>query len=148
MIIFRAQYQKHLAVHRQELSGTPNPRYFLKSIASTNGRRIAGTNRRCIAGTNWRCIAVFPFLQSLEASKAQRYKWEAYCGTNWRSTASTSQTSCTGWGFLNSADQGIVFENYIFILWFSWFPRNLGICNILKKAVSKCHFYGFRGSRG
>ena len=25
--------------------------------------------------TNWRCIAAFPFLQSLEASEAQRYKW-------------------------------------------------------------------------
>ena len=25
----------------QELSGTPNPWYFLKSIASTNGRRTA-----------------------------------------------------------------------------------------------------------
>ena len=25
----------------QELSGTPNPRYLLKSIAGTNGRRIA-----------------------------------------------------------------------------------------------------------
>ena len=54
-------------------------------------------------GTNRRCIAAFPFLQGLEASKAQRYKWEAYCGTNWRRIASTFQTSCTGWGFLNSA---------------------------------------------
>ena len=38
-------------------------------------------------GTNWRCTAAFPFLQGLEASKAQRYKWGAYCGTNWRCTA-------------------------------------------------------------
>ena len=38
-------------------------------------------------GTNWRCIAAFPFLQGLEASEAQRYKWggllryklEVYC---------------------------------------------------------------------
>ena len=69
------------------ISGTfqnPNPCYFLKS-------------------TNWRCIASFPFLQSLEASKAQRYKWGSYCGTNWRCTASTFWTSCAGWGFLNSA---------------------------------------------
>ena len=43
------------------------------------------------------------FLQSSEASKAQRCKWVAYCGTNWRCTASTFQTSCTGWGFLNSS---------------------------------------------
>ena len=38
-------------------------------------------------GTTWRCIASFPFLQGLEASEAQRYKWggvlryklEVYC---------------------------------------------------------------------
>ena len=38
-------------------------------------------------GTNGRCTAAFPFLQGLEASKAQRYKWggvlryklEVYC---------------------------------------------------------------------
>ena len=27
---------------------------------------------------------MFPFLQSLEASEAQRYEWGAYCGRNWR----------------------------------------------------------------
>ena len=74
----------------------PPPGIFSESIAGTNERRIAGTNRRCITGTNWRCTAAFPFLQSLAASKAQRYKKGAYCGTNWRSTASTSQTSFTG----------------------------------------------------
>ena len=25
--------------------------------------------------TNWRCTEAFPFLQGLEASEAQRYKW-------------------------------------------------------------------------
>ena len=35
-------------------------------------------------------------LRSLEASRAQRYKWGAYCGTNWRCTGSTFQTSCMG----------------------------------------------------
>ena len=29
----------------------------------------------------------FPFLRSLEARKARRYKWGAYCRTNWRCTA-------------------------------------------------------------
>ena len=42
----------------------------------------------------------FLFLRSLEASKARRYKWGACCGTNWRCTACTFQTRCTGWGFL------------------------------------------------
>ena len=37
--------------------------------------------------TNGRCIVGIPFLQSLEAWKAQRYKWGAYCRTNWRCTA-------------------------------------------------------------
>ena len=49
--------------------------YFLKSIAGANGRRTAVQ----IGGdTNWRCIAVFPFLQGLDASEAQRYKLGAY----------------------------------------------------------------------
>ena len=52
-----------------------------------------------------RCVAAFLFLQGLEASKAQCYKWGAYCGTNWRCTASTFQTSCKGWGFMNSAQR-------------------------------------------
>ena len=30
---------------------------------------------------------MFPFLQGLEARKVQRYKWGAYCRTNWRCTA-------------------------------------------------------------
>ena len=66
--------QNNFAPEAPELSGTPNPRNLLKSIAGTDGRRIAGTNRRRIAGTIWRCTAAFPFLQSLEASKADRYK--------------------------------------------------------------------------
>ena len=54
------------------------------------------------------CTAAFPFLRSLEASKAQRYKWGAYCSTNWRCTASPFQTSCTGWGFPNSPQKHCV----------------------------------------
>ena len=48
----------------QELSGTPNPRYFLKSNAGTNGRHTA-----------------------VQMGGVLRYKWEAYCGTNGRHTA-------------------------------------------------------------
>ena len=58
----------------QELSGTPNPWYFLKSIAGTNGRRTAVQ----IGGVLQYKLEVYcgvPFLQSLEASEAQRYKW-------------------------------------------------------------------------
>ena len=60
--------------------------------------------------TNWRCIVAFPCLQGLEASEARLYKWGVYCGTNWRCTTSTFQASCTGWGFLNSA-QNMVSES-------------------------------------
>ena len=73
----------------QELSGTPNHRYFLKRIAGTNGRRTAVQ----IGGVLQYKLEVYCgaslLSQSLEASKAQRYKWWAYCGTNWRCTAST-----------------------------------------------------------
>ena len=57
---------------------------------------------KAYCSTNWRCIAAFTCLQSFEAREAQRYKWGAHCGTNWRCTASTFQTSCTCWGLLNS----------------------------------------------
>ena len=33
---------------------------------------------------------MFPFIQGLEAKKVQRYKWEAYCRTNWMCTAALS----------------------------------------------------------
>ena len=78
---------------------TPNPWYFLKSIAGTNGRHTAVQ----IGGVLQYKLEVdcgVSLLQSLEASEAQRYKWGAHCGRNWRCTASTS--SCTGWGFLDS----------------------------------------------
>ena len=31
--------------------------------------------KEAYCSTNWRCTAAFPFLQGLEASKAQHYKW-------------------------------------------------------------------------
>ena len=43
----------------EELSGTPNPRYFLKSIAGTNGRRTA-----------------------IQIGGALQYKLEVYCGVS------------------------------------------------------------------
>ena len=49
-------------------------------------------------GTDGRCTAVFPFLEGLEASKAQRYKWGAYCGTNWRCAATTFSDKLYGLG--------------------------------------------------
>ena len=62
----------------------PSPNHFgrfslfgPRSAASADPRRA----------TNWRCIAAFPFLQGLEASKAQHYKWGLHCSTNWRCTA-------------------------------------------------------------
>ena len=58
----------------QELPRTSN-QYSLKSTA--------GTNRRSIAVRMGGVLLRFPFfLQRLEASKAQRCKWGAYCGTN------------------------------------------------------------------
>ena len=104
----------------QELSGTPSAWYFLKRIAGTNGRRTAVQIGGVLHSTDWRCTAAFPFLRSSEASKAQRYKWEAYCGTNWRCTASTFQTSCTGWGFLNSP-HSLLFG--VFQTVFFWIPH-------------------------
>ena len=62
----------------QELSGTPNPWYFLKSIASTNGRGAA-VQIGCVLQCKLEVYCGVPFLQSLEASEAQRYKWGAYC---------------------------------------------------------------------
>ena len=96
LVFFRPQ---ELGQNR-ELSGTPNPWYSPKSNAGTNGRRIILRYKwEAYCGTNGRCIATFPCLQGLEAGKAQRYKW----GLLRRCIASTFQTSCKGWGFLNSA---------------------------------------------
>ena len=45
-------------------------------------------------------VSVSPKFRSQQGTALQM---GAYCGTNWRCTASTFQTSCTGWGFLRSA---------------------------------------------
>ena len=76
-----------------ELSENPNPEYNWEAYCRTGGEVCCSTNGRCIAR--------FPPLQGLEARKAHRHKWGAYC--NARCTlevlCSTFQTSCTGWGF-------------------------------------------------
>ena len=70
----------------QELSGDPNPQYFLKSTAVEMGG-VLPYKWEAYCSTNGRCIVGFPFLQGLEARKVQRYKWGAYCRTNWRCIA-------------------------------------------------------------
>ena len=57
-------------------------------------------------GTNWRCTAAFPFLQGLEANRAQRHKWGVYCGANWRCTAVLVRQVVRVGGFPNSAHYG------------------------------------------
>ena len=59
----------------RNLPEPPTPSIFSKVSPGTNGTRIVGKNGRRIASKNGRCTAGFPFLQSLAASKAQRYKW-------------------------------------------------------------------------
>ena len=90
-----------VAISTQELSGTPNPWYFLKSIAGTNGRRIVVQ----IGGIlqyklEMYCgVSLSPKLRSHRGTALQmggvlRYKLQVY--------RQYFQTSCTGWGFLNS----------------------------------------------
>ena len=70
-----------LSGEHQEISGDPNhtfPKVLLykwEAYCTAKKRRAAVQNGRCTAG--------FPFLQGLEARKAQQYKWGVYCRTNW-----------------------------------------------------------------
>ena len=70
----------------QELSGDPNPQYFLKSTA-IQMRGILPYKWEAYCSTNGKCTVGFPFLEGLEARKVQRYNYTAYCRTNWRCTA-------------------------------------------------------------
>ena len=73
-----------------EMSGTswnPQPLVVSQKYCRYKLEAYLGRNRRRTAAQNWRCIAAIPLFQSLEASKARRYKWWAYCGTNWRCIA-------------------------------------------------------------
>ena len=69
-------------------------RYKWEVYCGTNGRRTAVQ----IGGVLLR----FPFSKALKPARHSVTNGGAYCGTNWRSTASTFHTSCTGWGFLYS----------------------------------------------
>ena len=86
-----------------ELSGDPNPQYFLKSTAVQMGGVLpykwevhSTTNRRCTVG--------LPFLQGLQARKVQRYKGGSYCRTNRRCTAVLLSETGRGWGFGSSSE--------------------------------------------
>ena len=83
----------------QELSGDPNPQYFLKSTAVQMGGVLPYT-WEAYCSTNGRCTVGFPFLQGLEATKVQRYKWGGgYCRTNWRCVyCRTFFETSKGWG--------------------------------------------------
>ena len=77
----------------QELSCDPNPQYFLKSAAAQMGG---------VLPSKWEAycwVSLSSRLRSQEGAAIQMggilpYKSEVYC--------STFQTSCTGWGLLNS----------------------------------------------
>ena len=98
--------EKICTAWRHDLSGSDRSTRIASDLASRALTSQAKPQReselRCkweaYCSTNWRFTAVFPFLRSLEASKARRYKCGSYCGTNWRCTASAFQASCTGWG--------------------------------------------------
>ena len=58
-----------LPPHNQELSGTPNPRYFLKSNAGTNGRRTAAQTGGVLRCKNRSRIAAFPFFKAQKLAR-------------------------------------------------------------------------------
>ena len=82
---FRSEVFKK-TLKSQELSGDPNPQYFLKSTAVQMGG-VLPYKWETYCRTNGRCIAWFPFIQSIKRRKVHRYKWGAYCRTNWRCIA-------------------------------------------------------------
>ena len=59
--------------------------------------------REVHCSASWRCTAAFPFHQGLEASETQRYRWGGVLWYKLEVYCQYFQTSCTGWGFLNSA---------------------------------------------
>ena len=58
----------------QELSGEPNPQYFLKSTAVQMGG-VLPYRWETYCSTNGRCTVAFPFLPGLATREAQRYNW-------------------------------------------------------------------------
>ena len=66
-----------MVVLTQKRSGDPNPQYFSKSTAVQVGG-VLPYKWEASCSTNGRRTAGFPFLRSLEARKARRYKWGAF----------------------------------------------------------------------
>ena len=77
---------RSLSAKHQDLSGDPNPQYFLKSTAVQMGG-VVPYKWEVYCSANGRCTVGFPILQGLEARTVQRYTWGAYCRTNWRCIA-------------------------------------------------------------
>ena len=86
-----AQAKTCSAPQPQQLSGDPkNLQYFLSKV------RTAVLSWEAYCRTFMGGVLLgFPrgFLPSLEARKVQRYKWGAYCRTNWRCTAVLSSSA-------------------------------------------------------
>ena len=124
--------------YTQELSGDPNPQYFLKSTAVQMGG-VLPYKWEAYCSTNGRCTVGFPFLQGLKARKAQRYKWGACCRTNWRCTAAL---------FPRPVGVGVsetllihTFESQCFLL--TKTPRHLNnICPVLEICRRKVRDFG------
>ena len=70
----------------QKRSSDPNPTVFPKVLPYKWGG-VLPCKWEAYCKTNGRRITGFPFLRSLEARKARRYTWGAYCRTIWRCTA-------------------------------------------------------------
>ena len=77
----RAECTFHLGTFRR-----PQPTVLSQSTAVQMGG-VLSCRWEVHCSTNGRCTVGFPFLQGLEATKVQRYKWGAYFRTNWRCTA-------------------------------------------------------------
>ena len=93
--------------------GNPQPLVFSQKYCWYKWKAYCGTNRRRTAVQVGGVLRRFPFLQSLEASKAQRYKWGA-------------KTSCTGWGLPTSGgvsvQLGVRFQAVNESTDFRWIP--------------------------
>ena len=82
----RARKQGSCSAESQELSGDPNPQYFLKSIA---------VQMRGVLQYTWEVYCWVSLLQSLEARKAQRYRWGGTAVEKWRCTRTCASDSHT-----------------------------------------------------
>ena len=65
----------------QELSGDPNPQYFLKSTAVQMGG-VLPYKWEAYCSTNGRCIVDFPFFKAWKPGMSRIQLGGAYCRTN------------------------------------------------------------------